>query len=338
MEPFTVINGGTASKLDDIIPDYQKEMMDLIDDIDQQCWNKNTGYIAKNFPLITEATAGFEDGLYFVAATANCGKSALMMNIIYDLIQNQDNDMIALYFSLDDSIIETIPRIVAMIENLKIDVIRKPLKYEKEVNLITRRQRGIDKLKKISNRLIVKDSTTVQSIEDIENTIKEYKIKLKENGMENTKFIIVIDSFHDLDSRTKRFSSSNEKFEFMSKWAKDLTKMYECIVICTAHLRKLNGNRRPILDDVKESGTIVYEANCIMLCHNDVGVKGERAEIFYERDGFVEKQPVIEIHFAKNKLSSFKGRLFAQFIPEYSKVIECTSEEIKQYNSQMFGA
>ena len=43
------------------------------------------------------------------------------------------------------------------------------------------------------------------------------------------------------------------------------------------------------------------------------------------------KQPVLELHFAKNKISSFKGRLFYEFYPELSRLEEPDEDSIRRY-------
>mgnify|MGYP002514940018 CR=1 FL=1 len=91
---------------------------------------------------------------------------------------------------------------------------------------------------------------------------------------------------------------------------------YNIPLVCTAEMKKINGDRRPILDDIRECVKIKYEAKAIILVYNEVHYKGESSEIFFNRNGYMMKQPVLELHFAKNKISSFKGRLFYEFYPE----------------------
>ena len=320
------------------LPTYQVKTIEKLKIIQENCWLKGVGYLAPHFLQMTESTGGWEDGLYLVAGAPNTGKSAEMMNIIHDLVSYPANDMFGLYFSLDDSLMETIPRVIAMTEKVAIDVIRKPVKYEDQEVLLEKRDIGWNKLYSTAANISFFDNGECPYIEDIEQKIKEYKIMLAEADRPNAKFIIVIDAFDDLASRDQKFNSENEKSIFTSKWAKDIVKAYDCLVFCTKHLRKINGFRRPTQDDLKDSGTIVYEANCVMLCYNEVGLKEEKADVYYERDGFPTKQPIVEVHFAKNKLSSFKGRVFTKFIPDFSNVEECSVEESRQFNTLVFQA
>lgn len=76
---------------------------------------------------------------------------------------------------------------------------------------------------------------------------------------------------------------------------------------------------------------IKYEAKAIILVYNEVHYKGEASEIFFHREGYQMKQPVLELHFAKNKISSFKGRLFYEFYPELSRLEEPDADSIRRY-------
>lgn len=320
----------------DVYTSYIEQTIKAIEEVEEKCWSKGTGLKSTRFKEIEKATNGFEDGLYLIAGAANTGKSALMMNLAVDLATTENNDVFVMYFSLDDTLVETIPRIIAMDNKISIDVVRRPVKYENEHILLQKRKEGFEKLKTMAKNITFFDSDMCPFIEDIEDMIKKYKILLAKEGREETKFIIVIDAFNDLETKSKKFADPNDKSEYLSKKIKDMHKEFDAIVMCTTHLRKLNGYRRPINDDIKNSGTLVYEANLILLCHNEVGLRGEKADVYYTREDKVEKQPVIEVHFAKNKLSSFKGRVFTEFIPDYSYVEEATEEAARHYNSVVF--
>ena len=88
------------------------------------------------------------------------------------------------------------------------------------------------------------------------------------------------------------------------------------------------------MDDIRETVKIAYEAKAILLCYNEVGLRGEAASIFYMRGGqeFENiKQPVFEVKIGKNKFASFKGRLFFEFMPELSYMKAATKERSEAY-------
>ena len=54
---------------------------------------------------------------------------------------------------------------------------------------------------------------------------------------------------HCCDCQCKKEDSSEE----VAKFVKDLSVEFDIIVLASTHLRKLNGNRRPTLDDLRDS-------------------------------------------------------------------------------------
>ena len=105
----------------------------------------------------------------------------------------------------------------------------------------------------------------------------------------------------------------------------------------TAHLRKLNHNGRPSLDDLKESVRYQYDASVVFLVHNDVSKNKNNAKVFYNREGYADIQPVIELDWAKNKRSEFKGRSFFYFVPEFSYTTEANQQDTERFNNIIRG-
>lgn len=100
----------------------------------------------------------------------------------------------------------------------------------------------------------------------------------------------------------------------------------------------MDQRRRPNIADVKESGRYVYEASAVFVVHNDVSRNGQCASIYYTEPDSSEMLPIIEIQWAKNKKSSFKGRTYCHFVPNFSKVIECTQEETDRFNNLIYSS
>jgi replicative DNA helicase len=49
------------------------------------------------------------------------------------------------------------------------------------------------------------------------------------------------------------------------------------------------------------------------------------------------KQPIFEVHFAKNKFGTYKGRAFFEFYPEMAHMKECDPTAQKTYSQIIFG-
>lgn len=74
-----------------------------------------------------------------------------------------------------------------------------------------------------------------------------------------------------------------------------------------------------------------------MLAYNEVHYKGENAEVCFMRKNNPLKQPVLEVHFAKNKFSTYKGRVFFEMYPEMSRLEEPDEQSQKYYSSLVYG-
>lgn len=326
--------------------DYYKALSNDIDSFDEMAWNNKTGYKTPNFPTLEKGLEGWSAGFYTFASPANAGKSALLTNILNDLCMCEENNLFGIYFSLDDSKNKIIPRIVAMRETLPISVISKPGRYQEMINKghqdtdlfndwLIRRKQGLQNLKSDSNKMIIFDSQDIKNYDQLYETVKNVHAYVKSQD-ENANIVIAIDSLKDVVISDVKLEQ-NERIAEVARRIKDISIEFNCIVLSSMHLRKLNGNRRSSIDDLKESNTLEYELDVCFLVDNDVSRNKQSAKIFrYESETDTEKKPVLSIDWAKNKISSYKGITFCNFSPEYSKCVEVTPEAAEVYTSRIY--
>lgn len=340
--------------------DLFSEAVQDIDNFEQFAWEVGEGYTLPNYKHITDNLEGLSAGLYLCAGPSNAGKSAMMMNMVYDACMHEENNLFGIYFSLDDSRNEIIPRVVAMDQSIPISVVSKPARYRNYIDAVNengtfesdmdkvikyeeyllKRQEGLNNLKDKANKFKIEDSTRCTTLEQIEGFIQNALEYIKSID-ENMNLIVAIDSINDIQLGSKhKAGSNNEKLDIVSREVKHWTVKYNIPIFASTHLRKLNGNRRPTIDDLKESNTLVYEASVIWLVYNDVSANKQGAKIYYstttDEAGVIEKKPVIELDWAKNKKSSYKGLSFCFFSPEHSKAVECPEQETKRYSALIF--
>jgi replicative DNA helicase len=153
---------------------------------------------------------------------------------------------------------------------------------------------------------------------------------------EEANIVVAVDGLKDINF-TEMNLTENEKVDTASRFLKDISVELDIIVMSTMHLRKLNGNRRPGTEDLRDSNRLEYEADVIYLVYNDVSRNKDAAKI-YTRTGAEDspKQPVLELDWAKNKMSSYKGRTFCYFAPEYSKAIERQEDDARRFNALVY--
>ena len=326
--------------------DYFNCLSDSIDEFEDRAWNKKEGYKTPKFPSLTTGLEGWDSGLYIFAGLANHGKTAAMINLLEDMVTCEENKLFGVYYSLDDNKNKVIPRIVAMRESLPISLISKPGRYQKMVDehhpdavhiaqQLDKRKEGINKLKTESNKMVIFDSQDIKTDKDLRQSIHQIYNYVKSIDEEYS-IVVAVDGLKDINF-SELHLSENEKVDTASKFLKDISVELDIIVMSTMHLRKLNGNRRPTTEDLKDSNRLEYESDVIFLVYNDVSRNKEAAKIYFRgASEEAPKQPVLELDWAKNKISSYKGRTFCYFSPEYSKAIECDEDDAKRFNALVY--
>jgi replicative DNA helicase len=313
------------------IPEYQQEWIDTVHEVKEYSDNSGSlGGLDFGFAQLNDAFNGLNPAVYQIAGPSNVGKSAFCLQLAWQVSQ-VNNKVYVIYFALDDRVHDILPRVIAMDQRIPISCVKYPNKYEAQATLLNRRVTGFKALEQCASRFKLRDLSKGDNIEYIESTIQEHKLALPDD----VTLCIFIDNFFDIQVHDKRFSGNNEKYEFLAVELERISEQYACPIVCTAELRKLNGNRRPILDDIRDTIKIVYKAKAIMLCYNEVGIRGQSAVIFWVRDGSSYKEPLLEIKVAKNKLGEFKGRLFYQFWPEQSFLVEVPEAGANLYNQRI---
>lgn len=333
-----------------IMEDFSKTTLSDYDYFDERCWNKGDGYKIPGFPEMEAKLEGAEAGLYLFAGESNSGKSALMMSILKDMCTHRPNKLFGIYYSLDDSKHEIIPRIIAMEQSIPISVASKPKRYENMMancdndnialfdSYLKKRQKGLEKLKSEVDIFKIEDAGKIKNSTDLRNHAIKLQTYVKSIDPEMN-IIIAIDAINDIHLDPKIFGrlQGNDEMKEIAKFAKDLAVDLDCIIFSSSHLRKLNGNRRPTVDDLKEANTLLYEASVVWLVYNDVSKNKGGAKIYWsDKDADNNMGAVIEIDWGKNKKSSFKGRTFCMFMPYYSKCKEGSKEDMDRWEALIY--
>lgn len=318
------------------VPDSQDEfetfMRNRLDKFENDSWTYETNILDSGFDNINRVLeGGIKPGFYIIAADSNVGKSILQQQLGRQIAERNENAMV-LDFSLDDAVDDRLSRGIASYSKVIINSVKNPNKYSQYPNMLLRRLHGLTFFRNIVDRYIVFDSEDGTDIEFIEEKIIKAKINADMKNIDK-RIVVLIDGFHDLTIKAHPNYQDNQKYEYLATAIANLAKQYNIPIICTAEIKKVNGAFRPMPDHIREASKIKYQAKCIIMCYSDVHYKGEGAEIFFNRSDKEEKQPVLEAHFAKNKLSSFKGRLFFESYPELARVEEASLESSKNYLS-----
>ena len=337
------------------VEDYYSIGRQIYDRFDEYAYKKGHGYTVAGFPIFNRRLEGMEEGLYIFAGESNSGKTAVVTNLIWQITQESTNKLFGIYYSLDDNTNEVTARLIAMNQLIPISAASKPKRYEDFVErykgdetpviqqerelyieYLDKRKQGLQQLIDANTQFLIQDNENVPNLETLLDHMKKVQLYVKSFDPENN-IIVAIDSIADLNVDSKKFNTDRERIDYISKTIKKAANNELKIpILGTYHLRKLNHNGRPTLDDVKESGRLVYEASMVFLVFNDVSKNKEAANVFSSLEDNEYKQPIIELDWAKNKKSSYKGRTYHYFIPDCSKVIECDETVSRRYDALIY--
>jgi len=336
------------------VEDYYELAENIYNTFDVNAHKKGHGYTCSHFPIFNKKMEGLEEGLYIFAGESNSGKTAIMTNLLWDFCNNKENKLFGIYYSLDDNTDEVIPRLIAMNQKIPISVGSKPTRYEDFLkdnkdagdpetaslcsiyyDYLNKRKIGLEELKKANKQFLILDRQKITSFEQLLDHAKKVQMYVKRFDPENN-IIIAIDSLADLVV-DKKFNSDKERIDYVAMRVKQAANIDLKIPIFTSyHVRKLNHLGRPTLDDIKESSRIVYEASVAFLIFNDVSKNKQSAQIYYTNTEDNEKYPIIEMDWAKNKKSSYKGRTYHYFVPDFSSVRECNQECASRFDAIIY--
>lgn len=339
---------GTGSTADIIA--LEQEWLEDIEAFEDKAWSPSAGGLRSGWKALDDGLDGFQTGWIIIAGQSNAGKTSFLSQLAYKLAENNQDKAFVLDISLDDPMIHKLPRTIAAANLVLINAVRNPNAYLQHPNMIQRRTDGIARLKAMKNCYRALDANYIEpttgkplaDIDAIEALMQRYKIALMEeaklNGWsEPRKLVVCIDNFYDLQTTAPEAQSSdNARFDYLAVRVDALATKYDACIITTGEFRKLNGFRRPQPDDLRQTIKVLYKCKALLLVHNDVGLRGEAATIYYERQGRTEKQPIFEVKFGKNKFTQFKGTIFFEFIPECAYFNPCGEDDSKRYLSLIY--
>jgi replicative DNA helicase len=250
--------------------------------------------VPTGFHELDELTAGLHAGeLIIVAARPSMGKTALSLNIATHAALREKKNVA--YFSVEMGKEQVMIRMLASTAKIRLSDLRIG-KIEDQAW-----QRLINAAAAISETNLFIDDTSGISPFDIRAKVRRMKAKY---GLD----LIVID-YLQLMSMKQRFDSREREVSEISKLLKSIAKEMEVPVIALAQLnRGVEGrsDRRPMLSDLRESGSIEQDADVIAMIFR---------EDYYNKDN-PEIKGLAEIIVAKQR-NGPTDTVKLRWMPEY---------------------
>jgi replicative DNA helicase len=271
-------------------------LVTTLDSIEKMYENKEKlSGMESGFIDLDEKISGLNDSdLIIVAARPAMGKSAFVLNI-------------ASYVAMHNKI----PVMIFNLEMSKEQLVKRMLSSESEIDSMKLNNANLEqddwiKMADASNRLadvpIYIDDTPVL-------TPSEIRAKCRKAKLEKNIGLIIIDYLQLMESKTANGSRQQEISE-ISRGLKILAKELNVPVIALSQLSRATESRadhRPMLSDLRESGSIEQDADIVMFLHR---------EDYYDKE--TEKKNVAEVIIAKNRHGE-TGTIELAWLGKYTK-------------------
>ena len=321
---YEAINLGyiTNISLEKILTDLEIQIFNLTSEIKNPDVSNNVDLFSKIFlelkqksskPSLSGLPSGFYDldsltqgfqksDLIIVAGRPSMGKTAFCLNIAINIVKK--SKLPVLFFSLEMSKEQLAYRLLST--EARINPIRLRNGYLTNhdwLNLHTR-------IKELSSLPLFIDDTPNLSIQDIRSKIKKVLFEQNKIGL------IVIDYLQLMQTSNLKIDNRVQELSQLTRALKNLAREFNIPVIALSQLSRNVENRvtkRPILSDLRESGSIEQDADLVLLLYR---------ENYYILGNDNDKNPnVTELIIAKQRNGPI-GTIQLKFDPKYTKFID----------------
>lgn len=277
------------------IKDILMETMDRIEHLH----NKKGGItgIPSGFTDLDKMTSGFQKSdLIIIAARPSVGKTAFALNVAQN-VAARAKETVAI-FSLEMSAQQLVQRMIAAEGNIDGHKLRTGLMEENDWQKLTMA------MSTLSEAPIYIDDTPGINVYDIRAKARRLKA---EKGLG----LILIDYLQLIHGRGKSDNRQQEISE-ISRQLKGIARELEVPVIALSQLSRAveqRQDKRPMLSDIRESGSIEQDADIVAFLYRDD---------YYNQES--EKQNIIEIIIGKQRNGPV-GKVELVFLKNFNKFV-----------------
>ncbi len=280
-------------------------MIENLNQIDQAAENggKVQG-VPTGFKELDSKLGGLKkSNLIILAARPSMGKTAFALNIAHQTAVKHGSSV--LIFSLEMSKEELGQRLLSVESRVEIKKLQEGNLQRKDWDRVAT---AVDTLSKAS--IMIDDSSDISAME-IKNKCRRLKA---EKGLD----LVIID--HMQFMKTEARENRVQEISRLSRSLKILSKELECPVIVLSQLSRKFADRtdkRPMLSDLRDSGTIEQDADIVMFLHR---------EDYYNQEN-EETKGLCEVIIAKNR-NGETGKVDLTWVERYTKFSDRTREKM----------
>jgi replicative DNA helicase len=244
--------------------------------------------IASGFKTLDKMTAGFQSGdMVVVAARPSMGKTAFSLNLALHASMHLGKNVA--FFSIEMGKEQLMMRMLATEARVDMSLLRIGRIKDNDW------PRLIDKASKLGEASLFIDDTSGISPQEIRSKARRLK---QQHGLD----MIIVDYLQIMKLRTRIESREREVAE-ISRSLKAIAKELEVPVIALAQLNRgvegrTGDSKKPVLSDLRESGSIEQDADIIMMLYREEYYEPENPDIKGQADLLIRKHrngPVGEV-------------------------------------------
>lgn len=212
--------------------------------------------LSTSFEELDTLTSGFQPGeLIIIAARPSMGKTALSLNIA--LRCSLQGKKVA-FFSIEMAKEQLIMRLIATLTRIRLNSLKIGNISQQDWDVLLQ---GASQLSEA--QFFIDDSSYISPF-DIRSKVRKLKAK---HGLD----LVVVD-YIQLMSMKKNMDSREREVSEISRLLKSISKELSVPVVALSQLNRgveSRSNRRPLLSDLRESGSIEQDADVIIMLYRD---------------------------------------------------------------------
>lgn len=234
-------------------------LSDIFWELKQSSLKPNISGLSSGFYHLDSLTQGFQKSdLIIIAGRPGMGKTALCLNIALHIVEEYHAPII--FFSLEMSKEQLMYRLLTndtQINSLKLKT--GNLKKSDWLKLTV-------SIKKLSQLPFLIDDTPNLTIQDIRRKIK--KIVLEQTQIS----LVVVDYLQLMENLNVKKQNRVQEISEITRSLKSIAREFKVPVIALSQLNRTvetRPNKRPLLSDLRESGSIEQDADLVIMLYSD---------------------------------------------------------------------
>ena len=298
-------------------------MMELSKDLQAKRNSKNKSVVTgipTGYGILDKLTGGWQPGsLNILAARPSVGKTAFAINLIFNAAKIAKRPVA--FFSLEMPAIQIARRLLAAVSNVNTyDLQTGAIKTDSDWIAIDEGARDINKVD------ILIDETSGIKIGEIRTKVLKLKAQKPDLGL------VVVDYLGLVGVNNPR-AEQRAKVDEISLGLKNLARDADVPIICLCQLSRANekSGRKPIMSDLRDSGSIEQDADTVILLHRDDYQKQDESSVKTSVENAVDETPfgkcsMTDIILAKNR-NGQTGSFKLAFMMNIGKFTQLSNEE-----------